>query len=241
VHCHPDDAFAGRHLGRPHGKTEAWAVLEAEPGATVHIGLRAAVDEAALAALVRGQDAAALVGALVPVPVRPGDTVLVPAGLPHSVGAGILLLELQQPSDLSLLLERTGFPGAGTGDLGLGDRTALGCVDRSAWDRDRVAGLLGRVEAGDALPAAAAPFLRLDRVLATEPVELTAGFAVLVVTAGAGRLESPTGALAVRRGTTVLVPHAAGPVRLAGDGGPVEILRCRPPAPGGGPAARGTA
>jgi len=38
VHVHPDRSFAAEHLASPHGKTEAWIVLEAQPGAAVHLG-----------------------------------------------------------------------------------------------------------------------------------------------------------------------------------------------------------
>lgn len=237
VHCHPGDAFASGRLGAPNGKTEAWVVLEAEPGAVVHLGFHSALDADELAALVGRQDRAELVGALLPVPVEAGDTVLVPAGLPHSIGAGLLLLELQQPSDLSVLLERAGYPGAGAGDLGLG-AGALECVDRSGWDLARVAGLLGRVESGRLLPIGAEPFFRVDRIATSTPVELDPSFAVFVVTGGEGRLETASGEqppLPVRRGSTVLAPYAAGRVRLTGTGGPIEVLRCRPPA--FGPAA----
>lgn len=227
VHCHPDDDFAGRQLGSAHGKTESWVVLDAAPDAVVHLGLRRPLDAAALAELVRRQDRAALLDALVAVPVRVGDTVLVPAGLPHSIGAGVLVLELQQPTDLSVLLERAGFTDAGTGDLGLGDEIALACVDRSGWDSGRVAALLGRVDAPAALPAAADPFFRLDRVLGDPPVELEAGFAVLVGIDGEGRLDAGGTSAAIRRGSTVLAPYAAGPVTVTGR---VTVLRCRPPA-----------
>jgi mannose-6-phosphate isomerase len=239
VHCHPGDTFAASRLDAAHGKTEAWVILEAEPGATVHLGLHSPLGADEVAALVRRQDRAELVGALLPVPVEAGDTVLVPAGLPHSIGAGLLILELQQPSDLSVLLERSGFPGAGAGDLGLGD-DALGCVDRSGWDLGRVAGLRGRVESPAMLPTAAEPFFRVDRIETVDPVELDPAFAVLVVVGGQGRIEAtapadrPAGTepgLPVRRGSAVLTPYAVGSLRLSGAGGPVEVLRCRPPSP----------
>jgi mannose-6-phosphate isomerase len=222
VHCHPDDAFAAGHLGSPYGKTEAWAILDAADGASVHVGFRRAVGADELAELVAAQDADALLALLVALPVTAGDTVLVPAGAPHAIGAGILLLELQQPTDLSVLLERAGFD-AGDPAVGLGE-AALGCVDRTAWDDRRVAATRSRVDAASALPAAAGPYFRLDRI--TDGDRIGPGFAVAVVTAGAGRLAFGGAERELARGDTLLIPYAAGPVRLDGD---AEILLCRPP------------
>ena len=67
--------------------------------------------------------------------LSPGDRVLVPAGMPHAIGRGILLVELQEPTDFSVLLEWEGFAidGRAEGHLGLGFDVALGCVDRAGW------------------------------------------------------------------------------------------------------------
>jgi mannose-6-phosphate isomerase len=130
VHLHPDDAFAAAHLGSRYGKTEAWIVLEAEQDACVHVGFSRELSERELSKLVASQDAAAMLAALNRVPVAAGDWIYVPAGVPHAIGAGILLLELQQPTDLSLLLEGREF-------LGLAEELALAAVDRSVPDLDR--------------------------------------------------------------------------------------------------------
>jgi len=225
VHAHPDDGFAREVLDLPYGKTEAWLVLGAEPGATVHVGFRDDVPEEALARWVGEQDREAMLGALNPLEVRPGDSIFVPAGVPHAIGEGVLILELQEPSDLSVLLEWQGFLQVENGDarLGLEWELALRCVDRSHHDP---ALLRGR-RTGSLLPAEADRFFRAEGVEG----ELDRGFAVLVVTGGEGALLSEDGArLELGRGDTLLVPWAAGRCRLDGE---LTALACRPPAPGG--------
>ncbi|MGO8610104.1 phosphoheptose isomerase, partial [Rhizobium johnstonii] len=74
-------------------------------GGVIHVGLRDDLDPRALRALVDRQDTAALLALLHAVEVSPGDVVWVPPGELHAIGAGVLLLELQQPEDLSILLE----------------------------------------------------------------------------------------------------------------------------------------
>lgn len=229
VHAHPDRAFARRHLGLAFGKTEAWIVVGtsgAEP--LVHLGFAEDVDAAVLAAAVADQDAAALLRRMHALPVAVGDTVLVPAGLPHAIGRGVFLVELQEPTDLSVLLEWRGFAvdGARDGHLGLGFDVALGAVDLTGHAGEEVEALRGGRGDHALLPAAADPFFRAQRLRAGD--ELDPGFSVLVVVDGQGRLYSDHGGdLPLRRGQTALLPDSAGLARLTGG---LEVLRCRPPA-----------
>ena len=211
VHFHPGRELAHRHLGLSHGKTEAWIILEAEPGANVHVGFEQDVDEATVREWMRAQDSAAMLAALHELPVAPGDVIYVPAGTPHSIGAGILLVELQEPTDLSINLEWAGFDlTEDASHLGLGWDTALGALNRAAFP--------GRTARG--LPPDAAPFFRAEDVAGGETLD--PGFSVLIGLEGAGALDG----LGIRPGSAILIPHAAGALALTGD---VTALRCRPP------------
>ncbi len=237
VHCHPDRRFARSHLGCAHGKTEAWLVLAADgPDAAVFLGFREKVDPATVSRWVERQQTAEMLAALNRLTVSPGDAVLVPAGTPHAIGAGVFVVELQEPTDFSVLIERTGFrlPAGVRGDLGLGDDVALRCLDTSAWDADRLQRArahripaTGRVSA---LPSGADPFFRAERVVAEGSESFEPGFAVVVVLAGDGTLRSGAGGdgLPLERGRTVLVPYAAGATTVTGS---LDLVRCRPPSP----------
>jgi mannose-6-phosphate isomerase len=237
VHVHPDGPFAREALGTPYGKTEAWIVIgTTRPDASVAAGFKDDVDPDTLARWVREQDHDAMLGALNPVPVQPGDAIYVPAGTPHAISDGVLIVELQEPTDMSVLLEWDGF-GIDDEDeatLGLGWERALRCVDLAARDPER----LRRPQDGDGaviplLPSAADRFFRAERV---EPAragaaELGHGFAIVVITDGEGVLRAEDGTeLAVKRGDTVLLPWAAGACGLEGD---LVAIACRPPAAGG--------
>ncbi|RIX26646.1 class I mannose-6-phosphate isomerase [Amnibacterium setariae] len=224
VHAHPDGAFAREHLGHAHGKTEAWVILR---GGTVHLGLRREAGEEELRALVDGQRTADLLDLLHPIEVAPGDGVLVPAGQLHAIGEGVLLLEVQEPEDLSILLEWDGFAidGAAEGHLGLGFDTALQAVSRRPLDDPEVAALVTRgVDAGSVLPAAADAFFTVERVPVEGAARLRAGYAVVLVEDG----DLEVGGVAAPRGTTLLIPAAAGEVPVTGAG---VLLVCRPPRP----------
>jgi mannose-6-phosphate isomerase len=246
VHFHPSRSFARAHLHSCHGKTEAWIVTEiTENGADdstgcVYVGFRQDTSPDVVRRWVQEQDAAALLGALNKVAMRPGDTCLVPAGLPHAIGAGVTLVEVQEPTDFSILLEWDGYDvdGAAAGHLGLGYPLALEALDYSGWDRDRVGQLLG---SGSGRPQPAAPgtvrllppaadeFFRVERVEpGAAPQDFPPQVAVLVVLAGSGALVCAAGTLPAARGTTLLVPYGAGLTRLEGE---LSVLRCLPPAP----------
>ena len=223
VHAHPHRDFAKAALGRAHGKAEAWYILR---GGTVHLGLTRAVDAAELADLVARQDTEALLGLLHRREVAPGDVVYVPPGVLHAIGEGVLLLELQEPEDLSILLEWRGFAldGERDGHLGLGFDVALGAVDHSALDEHRLDSLVASPAPGDdALPAEAASYFRLERIQLDGAITLEPGFAVVVITAGSVQV---TDGPALPKGSTALIPFAAGAVEFSGRG---EVLIARPP------------
>ncbi|SEQ94572.1 class I mannose-6-phosphate isomerase [Microlunatus flavus] len=231
VHYHPDDAFARARLGSDLGKTEAWVVVDAPPDGHAYVGFRRPVPVEEVTGWFERQDAEAMLAAMHRVPLAAGDTLLVPAGQPHAVGAGITLLELQQPTDLSLVLEHRAFPGLDeqAALLGLDLATALGALDLGSLSEDALAGLVQHPSEGfGALPQVADPYFRLEQTAVRGRAVLDAAYAVVVVVEGEGRVERPHDALAVRRGSVLLTTHGHGPVEVVGD---LLLLRCRPPAP----------
>jgi len=98
VQVHPDDAYAREHEGEPFGKAEVWYILDAEPGASIIHGVAQPLTRAEVEDAI---EAGALPEKLAHVEVHPGDVVFNPAGTIHATGAGILLYELQQSSDLT--------------------------------------------------------------------------------------------------------------------------------------------
>ena len=232
VHVHPDRGFAAEHLASPHGKTEAWIILEAVPGAAVYLGFNRDVSADELTGWARRQDTDAMLAATNRLPVAAGDSVLCPAGTPHAISAGILLVELQEPADLSIMLEWDTFSlREQDATLGLPLEEALACVDRRACPPARLDALRGRPlnsAAGSLLPAESDPFFVAERVDTRVSRHLSQSYGVLVVTAGQGHLAGEDGtAIPVGRGSTVLIPYAAGPAVLTGT---VEGVRCLPAA-----------
>jgi mannose-6-phosphate isomerase len=173
--------------------------------------------------------------------VRPGDAVLVPAGTAHAIGGGVFSVELQEPTDFSIMLEFAGFDlDPSGGELGLGRDLALSCVREKAFSaRDlellrrekpsAAPGLAGAPPAvQDVLPAAAAAYFRAQRVFGSRGGKLEPSFAVLIAVSGEGALSGEGWRVPLQAGSTFVVPWGAGPIQVDGD---VELLRCLPPLP----------
>ena len=225
VHFHPGRAFAREALGSRYGKTEAWLIVEAERGASVHAAFKRDVALGELREWMRTQDSRAMLDAMHELVVAPGDVVFVPAGTPHAIGADILMIELQEPTDLSVLLEWDGFElSEDDGHLNLGWDRALGALDRRGWDEDQAHALRG-----PGLPDGADPYFRAERL--HRGALLDPGFSILVALGGKGTLATEAGELGLTRGAVALLPHAAGPGELQGN---VEVLRARPADPAAG-------
>jgi mannose-6-phosphate isomerase len=238
VHVHPDREFARSHLGCPYGKTEAWVVLAADPGAAVHLGWREDVDAAELAARRDAQDGDWMLERMHRIEVSRGDGILVPAGTVHAIGAGVFVLEAQEPTDFSILLEWSVTTETRDGShLGLGFDVAMGAVSHARLDPARLSGLTSRVDLDGPGPAAclveaARPFFRVD--LRGAGATVPAGFAALLVLSGEGALRSPAGTVPVAGGQTYAVPAAFGDWAPTGT---ARVLVARPgeqPAGGAG-------
>jgi mannose-6-phosphate isomerase len=204
VHAHPDRAFACEQLGSEYGKTEAWIVIATRAAqAEVWLGLRESIAREQYRKWIEEQATQELLESLHSLTVRPGDVVFVPAGVPHAIGAGALIVELQEPTDFSIVCEWDGFPiAAEDAHLGLGWDVALGALRLDAYEP-----ALG-------LPEEAAPFFAVDDL-----AEPAGRFGVLLVLEGDGSIDGQR----VRPGDAFVLPAACESFSVDGD---IRVLRC---------------
>ncbi len=215
VQVHPDDAQA-QAIGEPRGKTECWYVLEAEPDASVALGLKAGVTlDAVRSAIADGT----LEEKLEMVPVRVGDMLFVDAGTVHAIGPGVVLLETQQTSDRTYRMFDYGRPRELHVEQGLG-------VTKLTTRARKVA------------PHAMGEFTRLieETYFSVDLFEVTAGDVAvsmdgpgcLVGLEGAAQVRSAAGEVELQKASAVVVP-AGTEVRVAAVGGAVRFARCMAP------------
>ncbi len=233
VHYHPNRKFAADKLHLNHGKTEAWIILDAPAGAKVGVGFKEKIAKEKVAALVKAHDSQGLLDSLNFLEVRAGDAVFVPAGVPHAIEAGIFVLELQEPTDLSILLEWDGFAvdGDKDGHLNLGYETALDALKFDPLTDLENKEILTRFEADAAsshriFNSVADDFFRAD-YLVGDNAKIDAGFGVLLILGGSGELNFENyGKFEVESGDAIVIPHCAGSFSLNGCKGIIS----RPPA-----------
>jgi mannose-6-phosphate isomerase len=229
VHVHPTRPFAREHLHSCYGKTEAWYILETHgDDPAVWVGFRADVDPAELRSRVDAQDSAWLLDHMNKISVRPGDGILVPAGEAHATGAGVFLVEVQEPTDFSILLEWS-VTTAGREDshLGLGFDTVLPVVNHRAITVEPLqchvdpAATSSRLQ--KALPAASDAYFQLDLAAPAggEPITVPHGFAVVIVLSGTGTLAGQT----IEKGEIYAIPDGLGDWSVRGS---VRVALCRP-------------
>jgi mannose-6-phosphate isomerase len=253
VHLHPSQQFAASHLSCPFGKSEAWLVLDRDRAdTTVYVGTNQPVEREQWSELMAAQDSDAMLALLNPITVDVGDGVFVPSGTPHAIGEGLLIMELQEPTDFSILLEWEGFEfdGPNDGHLDLGFDVALGAINPAPFDHGVLSELTLRAPStsaststsgstrlfaglGRALPMAADSYFELNRAEPGENrVTLPHSFGVLLVTDGSGTMTWSDGSginrQTIARGEAFVVPHACGPVEL--DGG-LTAFFATPPGP----------
>ena len=232
VHYHPDRKFASDKLDLTHGKTEAWIILDAPVGAKVGVGFNRRMSKAEVAQLVKNHDSQGLLDSLMFLEVSAGDVVFVPAGVPHAIEAGIFVLELQEPTDLSILLEWDGFAvdGDKDGHLDLGYEVALDALRLEPLTEQEISQIITRFDKEKSssqriFNSIADDFFRAD-YLSGDHVVVDAGFGILLILEGSGKLEfSDSNTLQVEAGDAVVIANAAGSFTLKGAKGIIS----RPP------------
>jgi len=231
VHFHPNKAFSKQHLGLDHGKTEAWIILEAPTGAGVGLGFNSQQNKDDLLELVKNQDSPALLASLRRAEVSVGDAILVPAGVAHAIDSGIFVLELQEPTDLSALLEWEGFAvdGIKDGHLGLGfetvtDALKLDPLSESEFDSLVIRDVFASKTLSSILPLKADGYFRAHLAPGTGDIEQ--GFAIALVLSGSGSITFANAPeMQITQGDALVIPHASGRYSVSG----AHVIICRPP------------
>lgn len=106
--AHPDKAFSRKHFDSEYGKTESWIVLGTRPEAKIYFGFRDGVDEKNFTEAIdlSETDKDAMERLMEYIEPEVGDVFLVPARTVHAIGAGCLILEVQEPTDFTIQPER---------------------------------------------------------------------------------------------------------------------------------------
>ena len=221
VQVHPDDAFAARFENGAQGKTEMWYILDAAPGSTLVYGLAhdMTAQEVRSAAL-----SGTLGDHLNRVSVRPGDVFFLPAGTIHAIGAGLLLAEVQQNSDLTYRLYDYARRGKDGALRPLHLDKALACADlRPTAPAARAVRVVRRFAGYSLEELCRAPRFRVEKLTLDAGADAAAllppcpsACRVLLCTRGAAVLPCGGETLSLRAGTCAFVPAGQEAIPLYG-------------------------
>ncbi|MCD8249182.1 MAG: class I mannose-6-phosphate isomerase [Lachnospiraceae bacterium] len=226
IQVHPDDAYARQHENQ-NGKTEMWYVLDALPGASLVIGFAHDVTEKQLCEAVKGND---LAKHLQRVPVCKGNVFYIPSGLVHAIGAGVLLAEIQENSNVTYRVydyHRTDK----NGDLRpLHLDKALDVMNRKASPRIERHSRLIRYYLGCSREILCrCEYFETEKIQVSKSFSfsvLETSFQVLLCIEGEGKLETEScaNALYFRKGDCIFLAAGSGRCQV---GGILEFLKVR--------------
>lgn len=250
IQVHPDKQFAKERFHSDYGKTECWHILGTrridgqEP--FLLMGFRPGVTREKWEALYRKQDIPGMVNCLNRIVPKPGQTLLIRGGMPHAIGPGCLLIEIQEPTDYTLRSERTKADGSPIPDAlihqGLGEQALMDCFHYEAMEESVLLAAVCPEEKTERYPGGSCWKLligpedtscfAMERVEVREPLHFAQGesFSYLVILDGKGALCYSGGNLNVAKTQQIFLPHAMGGFSLCPDGeAPLTVIRCYPP------------
>jgi mannose-6-phosphate isomerase len=214
VQVHPTAQVARKLGGAVRVKHEAWYVLDCDPQAVIYHGLEPGVSkEAFVQAMTTGR----VEGVLRKIRVRPGDCYYLPSGTPHALGAGVLVAEIQTPSDVTYRTYDWGRLDPTTGkprELHL--EQAVECID---FERPAPLPMQERLHLGTIATVmtrlVTCPSFVIDKgrmAAGAEQSISTGGLMVWMALEGLGRIKARDGAeqLDFRPGDVILLPAALG-------------------------------
>ena len=243
VQVHPDDSYAEKREGGL-GKTEMWLILEREEGAFLYYGFKKEYTKEEVRTAIEGQY---LTDYLEKVPVEKGDVFFIPAGTVHAIGAGIVIAEIQENSNLTYRVYDYGRKDKNGKERELHIAKALDVMhckpagrgetvdEEKAANEENTAsgrteenggrGTTGNEISGGCRRLASCPYFTVDRAFLREGEKLIKSvgkesFLSAILLNGQGKVQEEAGGreLSAEKGNSFFIPAGSGDVSFFGDG-----------------------
>lgn len=135
IQVHPDKQYARTMLNSPFGKTESWYILGGREidgkKSTIYLGFKEGITLEIWTELFKNQDIEGMLNCLHQFEVQPGEAFMIYGGVPHAIGSGCFLLEVQEPTDYTMRVEKITPGGLAISDelihQGVGEENMLHC------------------------------------------------------------------------------------------------------------------
>lgn len=140
IQCHPTIPFAKEQFHSNFGKTECWYILSADENACVYLGFKEGITKEKWKKCFEDQDVDEMLNLMHRLKVKRGDLVFVEGGVPHAIGSGCLICELQEPTDYMVIPERKSKSGVILADKkmhgGLGWEKMFDCFEYEGFTEE---------------------------------------------------------------------------------------------------------
>jgi mannose-6-phosphate isomerase len=239
IQVHPTKEKARKYFDSEYGKTECWHIVDTREGeeACIYMGFKEGVTENDFRSCFERQDLPAMLSMLHRIPVHKGETYLVRGGVPHAIGAGCTLIEIQEPTDYTLRVEQT-TPGGFVIDretchLGIGVDAMMDCFSFDGKDLGQTLAdcKIEPVDLGDGKTSLVGygqtPCFRMERLVVTDRMELDGdrSFYGLYVLEGDGTLRDERKTEPAKPGDQFFVPAGCRPYVLEAGEKPLTLMR----------------
>lgn len=218
VQVHPDDSYAEKREGGL-GKTEMWLILEREEGAFLYYGFKKEYTKEEVRAAIEGQY---LTDYLEKVPVEKGDVFFIPAGTVHAIGAGIVIAEIQENSNLTYRVYDYGRKDKNGKERELHIAKALDVMHCKPAGRGKA---VDEEISGGCRRLASCPYFTVDRAFLREGEKLIKSvgkesFLSAILLNGQGKVQEEAGGreLSAEKGNSFFIPAGSGDVSFFGEG-----------------------
>ena len=218
VQVHPDDAYAEKKEGGL-GKTEMWLILEREEGAFLYYGFKKEYTKEEVRAAIEGQY---LTDYLEKVPVEKGDVFFIPAGTVHAIGAGIVIAEIQENSNLTYRVYDYGRKDKNGKERELHIAKALDVMHCKPAGKGKT---VDEEISGGCRRLASCPYFTVDRAFLREGEKLIKSvgkesFLSAILLNGQGKVQEEAGGreLSAEKGNSFFIPAGSGDVSFFGEG-----------------------
>ncbi|MDD5140697.1 MAG: class I mannose-6-phosphate isomerase [Verrucomicrobiales bacterium] len=242
---HPTVEFSRKHLNAESGKTEAYYILSTRPEVTepfIYLGFQRPPGRQELRRMIVEQDITAMEQCFDKIPVKPGDVYVVPGGLPHAIGGGVLMVEVMEPTDFvarvefnvagRIIPESARFMGRGLDfclDLFSFEPLPVSAVQARWRCQPRVFAESPGVRREALVDACVTDRFKVFRTVLTGNSPWQAmGFTILLVVDGACTVATPQEEIHLSRFDRILIPHGMTQLHLSPTE-PTVLLECLPP------------
>ena len=214
VQVHPDDNLAKKRHSSP-GKTEMWYIISTEPDAKVYAGFKIRTDpDDYIRRIANGT----FIETLAEHDSHPGDIFYLPPGRVHTIGAGNLLAEIQESSDITYRIYDYDRKDALGNKRELHTSEAKDAIDYNLYDDYKYPPVDDSQEIANLVNC---EHFKTYRIKVTDKKDLSFNpdsFTVLMCLEGEMTLIHPVGSTSLKEGMTVLIPAALTNLRVTGEG-----------------------